>query len=71
MYCRVVFCGVVWGVDPQAFPNDGEGNFASLMVLNKQINVCLGWDECLGTGCVVSCKILMDEGFQTFESMIG
>jgi hypothetical protein len=41
------------------------------MVLNKQINVCLGWDECLGTGCVVSCKILMDEGFQTFESMIG
>lgn len=41
-------------------------NFSSLPVLNKNIKVCLGWDERLPTGHVLSCKRLKDERLHTF-----
>ena len=48
-----------------------KGNFANLVVLNKKIKVCLGWDERPPTSCVVSCKKLRDEGLHTFKGVIG
>jgi hypothetical protein len=33
-----------------------EGNFASLLVLNKRTKVCLGWNESSPTGHVISCE---------------
>jgi hypothetical protein len=46
-------------------------NFTSLLVLNKKIKVCLGWDESSPTCNVVSCKKLRDEGLHTIKAMIG
>ena len=40
-----VLHGEGWGFDPQAFPIGDERKFACLLVLNKEIKVCLGWDE--------------------------
>lgn len=49
-----------------------KGNFTSLVVLNKNIKVCLGWDASPMTGHVVSCKKLRDKGLHcTFLGMVG
>ena len=39
--------------------------------MNKQIKICLRWDESPLTGHVVSCKRLRDEGLHTFKGMVG
>ena len=46
-------------------------NFSSLLVLNKKIKVCLGWDVSSPTDHVVPCKKLRDEGLHTFKGMLG
>ena len=66
-----MLCGEGWGVDPQTFPNDGLGNFTSLPVLNKKIEVYLGWYASPLMGHVVSCKKLGDEGLHTLKGVIG
>ena len=39
--------------------------------VNKEIKVCLGWDESPPSGHVVSWKNLRDEGLHMFQGMIG
>ena len=64
--------GEGWGINPQAFSIGSEGGgFTNLLVLNKKIKGCLGWDENPPTGHVVSCKKLRDWGLHTFKGMIG
>jgi hypothetical protein len=48
-----------------------EGNFNSLLVLNRKIKVCMGWDVSPPMGHVVSCKKLRDKGLNTFKGIIG
>lgn len=60
-----------WCIYPQAFQMVVKGNFGSLLVLNKKIEVCMGWDVSPPMGHVVSCKKLRDKGLHTFKGMIG
>ena len=48
-----------------------KGNFGSLPVLYKKLEVCLGWDESPPMGHVVTSKRLRDEGLHTFLGMVG
>lgn len=41
------------------------------MVLNKQINICLGWDGSPSTYHDLSGKKLRDEILHTFKGMVG
>jgi hypothetical protein len=48
-----------------------KGNVGSVLVLNKKIKVCLGWDPSPPTCHVVSCERLRDEGLHAFLGMVG
>ena len=48
-----------------------KGNFSSLHMLNKKIEVVVGWHENPLIGHVVSCKKMRDEGFHNFLDMVG
>ena len=48
-----------------------KGNFTSLLVLNKEIKVRLGWNVSPPTNQVISCKKLRDEGLHTLLDMMG
>lgn len=48
-----------------------KGNFSSLHILNKKIEVVVGWHENSPVGHVVSCKKMRDEGWHTFLDMVG
>ena len=52
------------------FQTTVKDNFTSLLVLNKKIKVCLGWDESSPMDHVVSCKKLRCESLHTFKGMI-
>lgn len=57
LYCWLVLHGEGWGIDPHAFSTCSEGGILLvLLVLNKKIKVCLGWDESPPTCHVMSCK---------------
>lgn len=48
-----------------------DGNFTSLLVLNKQIKVCLRWDVSPHKAHVVSCEKLREVGLHTFMGMVS
>ena len=72
-----VFLGVQWDIDTQmTLTRIGHmvgfvllGCFSSLLLLDKNIQVCLGWDVSHMTGHVVFCKRFRDEGLQMFMGM--
>lgn len=70
--CMSGLCCMEWGgaLTHKHFQLIVIGNFSSLLVLNKNIKVCLGWDVSPPTGHVVSCKRLRDEGLHAFKVMI-
>jgi hypothetical protein len=62
LHCGVVLCEKGGGValTQKRFQMAVKGDFSNLLVLNKKIKVCLGWDVSLLTSHVVSRKKLRD-----------
>ena len=72
--CMIALCSVEQGgvlTDKHFQMMVVKGDFSSLPVLNKRIEVCLRCDECPLICHVVSCKRLRDEGLRTFSGMVG
>lgn len=63
IYCRIVFYRERWGVDPQAFSNDGQGEFYLSCCLERKI------PDLFGVGCESSdgsCRVLQEVEGQGF-----
>lgn len=72
--CMIGMCSVERGgvlTDKHVQMMVVKGNFSSLPVLNRRIEVCLRYDECPLMCHVVSCKRLRDEGLHTLSGMVG